>query len=193
MRLAFLDVETTGLDPTKHEIIEIAIIVEEGGEIKEIFETKIKPQNLERASPEALEINGYNKNPKAWDSAPNFSEVGHLIAKTLKGCVLVGHNVGFDEEFIKIMMTRNGMRERIPYHKIDTVTLVFEHLKPLGLQRVSLDSIRDFLGWSKFGAHTAMKDVEDTRRLFHLLFRAGLFGRLLLRARLFFASLRKRL
>ena len=55
---AILDTETTGLDPTKHEIIEIAVKSPLG-----TFHSLVKPQRLDLAEPKALELNGYAANP----------------------------------------------------------------------------------------------------------------------------------
>ncbi len=188
MRLAFIDTETTGLDARKHEVIEIAMIIVENGRTIHRFESKIKPVRIELADARALEINGYAKNPQAWDLAPTLKELGPDLALMLEGCVLVGHNVSFDEEFLKQNLIREGVKAKIPYHKIDTVTLAFEHLRPLGLKRVALDSVRDFLGWSKVGAHTAMKDVEDTKKLFDLLWGMNPWKNLLLRWKVYRAG-----
>lgn len=181
MKLVFIDTETTGLDPSKHEIIEIAFQVVEEGRVLHWFQSKIRPQKIEDAEQKALEINGYAANPDAWSQAPTIAEVGPVIIPLLTGCILVGHNVSFDEEFLKQNLKRAGVPGKIPYHKIDTVTLAYEHLFPLGLQKSSLDSVRDFLGWSKEGAHTAMKDVSDTRNLFELCWGMTFWGRLKLR------------
>ena len=68
--LAFIDTETTGLDPNKHEIIELAVVIarqvpREGKgpslEIIEECEWKIKPQRIELAEEAALRVNGYNE------------------------------------------------------------------------------------------------------------------------------------
>ncbi len=171
MKLAIIDSETTGLDPQTSVVLEFAaIIVEDGIEVAR-YETKIKPteQELQYAHPKALEVNGYTE--EAWADAPTVDEVAYDIITLLDGCTLVGHNVAFDETMLKAHFASHGIKGRIPYHKIDTVTLAYEHLFPLGLQSASLDRIREFLGWSKEGAHTAMKDVEDAKRLFDLLWR----------------------
>lgn len=166
--IAFIDTETTGLDPDAHEVIEYAIIrVNPAGEETLRWETKIKPSNIESAHPKALEVNGYTE--EAWADAPSMAEVGHAIADGLENCVLVGHNVAFDETMLKSSLKRAGINRRIPYHKVDTVTLAYEHLVPEGLESLSLDNIRKFLGWSAEGAHTAMKDVEDAMRLYREL------------------------
>ncbi len=171
MKLAIIDSETTGLDPQTSVVLEFAaIIVEDGIEVAR-YETKIKPteQELQYAHPKALEVNGYTE--EAWADAPTVDEVAYDIITLLDGCTLVGHNVAFDETMLKAHFASHGIKGRIPYHKIDTITLTYEHLTPLGLKSASLDRVRDFLGWSKDGAHTAMKDVEDTKQLFDLLWR----------------------
>ena len=184
MLLAFVDTETTGLDPDQHEVIEVAIILVQDGKTLHTLHRKIKPQHLELADKKALEINGYAANPDAWALALPMREVGPDIVSLLQGAVLVGHNVGFDEVFLRQNLARAGVKGKVPFHKIDTVTLAFEHLHPLGLKRVALDSIRDFLGWTKEGAHTALKDTEDTKKLFDLLWGMTFFRKQALRFKL---------
>lgn len=171
--LAFIDTETTGLDPDTHEILEIAIVTQSPRGRLHHYHTKIKPENIENAHPKALEINGYAENPNAWKHAPLMSEAGVLITTTLKNTVLVGHNVGFDISMLKAHLHRSGCEARLPYHHIDTMTLAYEHLVPLGLESLSLDRIRAFLGWSSKNAHTALQDAKDTRRLYNLVSKGG--------------------
>lgn len=171
--LCFVDTETTGLDPAVAEVIEIAITRREPDGRESRYYTLVAPENIKTASPKALEINGYAENPSRWDKAPLMSEVGPEIIAFLEGGILVGHNVAFDERMLVANLKRAGVPGRVPYHKIDTVTLVYEHLFPKGLKRASLGSVREFLGWSEEGAHTAVKDVEDAMRLFDLLWRSG--------------------
>lgn len=190
MKYAFIDTETTGLNPGEHVVIEFACILvdEKDGRRYEVgrYATKIKPtgEEISRAHPKALEVNGYT--PEAWADAPSIVDVAHKISAHLKDRVLVGHNVPFDEALLKAHISAHKIDARIGYRKVDTQVLAMEHLFPLGLKRASLDTIREFLGWSKDGAHTAMKDVEDTKRLFDLTWRMGPWRRLLLRLRLRF-------
>jgi len=178
--IAFLDTETTGLDPAKATVIEVAIIkrnLTTGEESR--FHRLIKPteQEIADAHPKALEVNGWAADPSRWDTAPSMVEVGPEVVAFLKGVgFLVGHNVSFDESMLMAAFARHGVKGRIPHHKIDTVQLAREHLFPKGLKRASMDAVRDFLGWSKEGAHTAMKDTEDALRLFDLTWRGGPTG-----------------
>lgn len=174
MAIHFIDTETTGLDASVHEIIEIAIITENGdGDIKR-WCTKIKPQRIEDADPKALEVNGYNE--EDWRDAPTFQEVyDTLWHMWCKDDIIVGHNIAFDAEFLREEAKRIWDCYRpdnfIPRTKIDTVTLAHEHLTPMGLLSLSMGSIRSFLDWSYEGAHTALKDAEDCRKLYWCLLR----------------------
>jgi len=174
MAIHFIDTETTGLDASVHEIIEIAIITENGdGDIKR-WCTKIKPQRIEDADPKALEVNGYNE--EDWRDAPTFEEVYEhcLWDKWDNEDIMVGHNIAFDAEFLREECRRIGewqTDQYFPRTKIDTITLAHEHLMPMGLLSLSMGSIRSFLDWSYEGAHTALKDAEDCRKLYWCLLR----------------------
>lgn len=181
-----LDTETTGLDPAVHEIIEICIHKPSTGAT---YTTKIKPQNLECASPKALEINGYNE--QDWKDAITFDEAIFEIGDWLHGNVVVGHNVQFDLNMLKGNLKRSQYKDqvRIPYHCVDTVTLAQEHLVPMGLESVSLSAVREFLGLSAKGAHRAQKDVIDTTIVFEKLFRMRKRDKVVLRCKNFIRTL----
>ena len=182
MRLAFIDTETTGLTPSIHDLIEFAVILEEDGVRLDTFRCKIKPLRIDLAEPAALRANKYT--PEAWRFAMTLEEAVPIIASLLKGCVLVGHNVSFDEAFLVEALKRAQVPGKIPHRKIDTVTLAYEHLTPLGLKSTALDAVREFLGWSKEDSHTALQDAEDSRNLYHLCCRMSPLSRLRLRASL---------
>mgnify|MGYP003150759729 CR=1 FL=1 len=181
--LIFIDVETTGLDPTVHTIIELALIRRDRDGSESVFHTRIKPteQDLDVASQTALAINGYRRAPELWENAPSHSEALAELLGFLRGSrygTWVGHNVLFDVRFLTELLDRELSPEAaavvaLPWRKIDTVQLAAEHLQPMGLTRFGLDSIRRWLGWSGKNAHTALVDVAQTRRLFDLLWRLG--------------------
>tara|TARA_R110000744_G_scaffold353146_1_gene459428 strand:+ start:2342 stop:3157 length:816 start_codon:yes stop_codon:yes gene_type:complete len=180
MRKLYIDIETTGLDPIEHEIIEIAIIEESHG-IIERWSTKIKPRHIQKAHPKALKVNGYSE--EAWSRAPEMSAVIRMIVSKidskLRGpCVIIGHNPNFDLSFIKITLAAHG--KYIPrLRSIDTMTLAHEHLAPIGLKSLSMDSIRSFLNISSEGAHSALKDTEDVMKVYTLLCRATVLDRMI--------------
>ena len=165
-KLVFIDVETTGLISGYHEIIEIAII----GDGYE-YHKKIKPRRLELADPRAIAINGYTS--RDWRSAIEPRLAAIEISTILKNATVVGHNPHFDMDFIESLLEQYEQPCLWKRRLIDTITLAYEHLKPLGVASMSLDSCRRFFGWSTVGSHTALRDARDCRRLFYTLLRAG--------------------
>ena len=172
--ITFFDVETTHLDPTVGEIIQIATLTEDSqGNLKE-WSTKIKPQlKLGTYSPKALEINGYNE--VDWDDAPFFSDIAHLIVDKLRWGPLVAHNAAFDVAFVESCLERQtdwrkggrtDMQKRIfrlGYPVIDTVALSYLMIPT---ERQNLNTLREHLDITKEGAHEAVKDVYDCRSVF---------------------------
>lgn len=190
--LAFMDTETTGLIPGTHEVIEIAItkVCPVTGE-RTSFHTLVRPEHIENAEEKALACNGYRSDPSPWASAPRFMDISQGLLDFLEGTVIVGYHVTYDVAMINGVFLQHGIAEKIRHHNIDAMALCFEHLVPLGLQSLKLDAVRDFLGWSKVGAHRAMKDVEDLERLYKLLHRMGWWGRVRIKLGRFLRSLRR--
>ena len=164
--LAFIDVETTGLTPSLHEIIDIAIIRRDR-DGRRVFATKVRPERIEDASPRALEVNGYH--PGLWANAPFFHEIADDVLAWLDGTVVVGHNVTYDVAMVEGRLIASGKPPKWRIRRVDTCTLAYEWLSPLGLRSLGLEAIRDLLGWDPAGAHTALTDATDCERLFDLL------------------------
>ena len=164
---SFVDIETTGLSPKKHEIIEFAALKHyPEDDTVEFLELKIKPEHIESASPKALEINGYTE--RAWENAVPMDQAITQIVSFLKGSVIIGHNLRFDTDFIKVAAKRHNAA-RIPFFTIDTLELCREHLADMGLRKFSLTSVCNFLGISNQGAHTALADVVRCKEVFDKL------------------------
>lgn len=164
MRFVFVDTETTGLDHTKHEMLEIAIVVIENGE-RTTIERKIKPTRIETAQPRALEVNGYSE--EEWEEAEEWNKEMSLEFRDLiRGAMIIGHNPMFDLRFIEAACTRFGVR--LPLRPVfDTKCAAYM----LGHNRLGMDKIREQdENMTKEGAHRALKDVEDCIYLFESVF-----------------------
>jgi DNA polymerase III epsilon subunit-like protein len=164
--LAWLDVETTGLDPVDNDIIEFAGVREDTGQALHLY---IWPDRPENAHPQALQVNGYSI--EAWEQrkAVSMGKALPQITSFLADSILAGQNVSFDEGFIKQTMKRYGNTDKIGYHKLDIVTLAIVHLRLLGLKKVRLHHVCNVLGISNEGEHTAVADVRRARAAYRAL------------------------
>ena len=160
--LAFIEVETTGLDSDYHGIIEICIVTP-----KYAYHKKIRPNHPERMDNKAIAINGYS--PSEWRHAISSTVAAAEISELLRDHLIVGHNPRFDMAFIKELCWRENVALRMDPRAIDTTTIAFLYLVPLGLHSLSLDAIRKFLGWKIHNYHDAYNDVLDTQRLYQEL------------------------
>lgn len=115
--LASTDLETTGLDPARHDAWEIAIVRHDvDGYIREhLWQKRPSEQALLEADPEALRISRYHERmavPAGAEAIDMISgetlTLGELfkeIHRLLDGAILIGSNVGaFDADFLRRML-----------------------------------------------------------------------------------------
>lgn len=169
--LIIVDIETTGVDPNIHEIIELAYILvrQKGGtgtefEVIEEKEFKIKPEHIETAEPQALKMNGYDEGQ--WLFANSLADVMKVFAEKSKNAIFMSHNVTFDYSFIERALAKSGLKNEMFYAKLDTISIAYAKLhKNIHVERFSLNKLCQFFGIENDRAHTAL---ADTRALFEI-------------------------
>lgn len=171
-KLAFVDLETTGLDPFRHEIIEIGIVLAEQRE--DIFgkksleflsehEIQLKPAHIETADLKALEVSKYDK--RSWEKAVPQKEGLTQAATLLEGVVFIAQNVAFDWAFLQKAGNEYGVdfEKQVHYHKLDLASMVFGKLyHDPKLSRFSLRELTEYFGVKNENAHTALADARAT-------------------------------
>ncbi|MEA4910700.1 DNA polymerase III PolC-type [bioreactor metagenome] len=178
--LAFIDVETTGTDYEKHEIIELALIVvkqidREGKgpkiEIVGEYEWKIKPEKLEDAEEEALRINGYNE--VDWLFAVPLKNAMEDFNKKAEGCTFVSHNLVFDYNFVDKAYKKTGVENDMHYGKLDTISIAFARLYDVPQASFfTLKYLCEILKVENTKAHTALADTRALVEVYKKLMRA---------------------
>ena len=122
--LAFIDIETTGLDLVKNEIIEIGCVITTPKlEVIEKFELKIKPEHIEDANPVSLKINHYSS--LKWKDAKILKDGMKFFLRKVKDCIMVGHNVSFDSAFLEYAFIKTKFKNSMHYHKLDTISIAW--------------------------------------------------------------------
>jgi DNA polymerase III subunit epsilon len=166
--LLFVDTETTGLDPTKHELLEVAAIrcSPDGKTIIKTYEAKLKPLHLETAEPKALQVNNYK--PEEWtdEKCTKPELVVDALQQMAGNTVLVGQNVSFDEGFLSPLFTRLGMKPPWGYHKVDTVALAWPLFCYTEMPGLSLEKLCTFLGVTDMPKHRALADAMACRDIY---------------------------
>lgn len=170
--LIFLDIESTGLEVQKHEIIEIgALKVEPKRPFKILQEIslKVKPQHLEKADKIALKIVGFNQ--EVWKEAVSLKEALEKLEQFADHGVLVGYNVSFDWAILDKAYSSLGKQDPFYYHRLDVMPMAY--LKLFGkrsLKRFSLAELGQFLGIKEENRHHALDDARMTYNVFKKLF-----------------------
>lgn len=156
---AFLDVETTGLDPCLgHRICEIAVLKTRGGKALGKLQTLINPGR--DISPQAASVNGITDDMIR--GAPFFRDVAWDILNSLKDSVIVAHNAPFDLRFLFAEFV--GIKLSHPENDvIDTLSIARRHYN---FPSNSLGKIARYLGISTVGEHRAFADVRITNEIF---------------------------
>ncbi len=173
--LAFIDLETTGLNPDKHEIIEIGCLVVRqpqvaGGnfEVIDELDIKVKPLHLERAEPEALRINGYNE--ADWLFAVELSQALSALAGKTDNAIMVAQNVTFDWSFLHRAFETTGVQNRMHFPKIDLISIAFGKLyNDTRIERYNLRELARFFNVENEKAHSAMSDIRTTFEIYKKL------------------------
>jgi DNA polymerase-3 subunit epsilon len=150
--VACVDLETTGGLAAHHRILEVGIVLLEGGEIVEEWSTLVHPG---RRVPSAIAaFTGIDDSMVA--TAPRFEDVAEDVRRRLDGRLFVAHNARFDYGFLRTEFRRLGVRFSAPV--LCTVrlsrTLFAEHA------RHNLDTLMERFGLACSARHRALGDAQ---------------------------------
>jgi len=156
---AFLDVETTGLDPVSGDkICEIAVIKIIDGQVADEFVSIINPG---RNIPErAVSIHGITQ--VMVQGAPFFRDIANGLLDFLRDTVIVAHNAKFDLEFLRSELKNLSLS--LPENEvIDTLGIARRYYQ---FPSNSLGEIARSIGLPLDEQHRALADVTTTKDIF---------------------------
>lgn len=152
------DLETTGLSPNVHKIIEIGAVKVVGGKITDRFSRFVNPKTpLPFAIEELTKIRD--------DMLVNEPEIAQVLPEFMefcKGSVMVAHNAEFDMGFIRKNCEDLGLA--CTFTVVDTVALA-RYLLP-HLNRFKLDTVAKELHITLANHHRAVDDAACTAEIF---------------------------
>ncbi|MFH7014281.1 exonuclease domain-containing protein [Flavobacterium sp. FlaQc-52] len=158
---AIVDIETTGGNASGSRITEIAIVIHDGINVIDRYETLVNP---EREIPAAIfGLTGINNEMVA--NAPVFDAISDKVLEMLTDRIFVAHNVNFDYSFVRHQLEQAGFKWTA--RKLCTVRAA-RKIKP-GLSSYSLGNLCNSLDIVLENRHRAGGDADATALLFSLL------------------------
>ena len=158
---AIVDIETTGGNASDSRITEIAIIIHDGENVIERYETLVNPEK-EIPIP-IFALTGINNEMVA--NAPIFDDISEKVLEMLTDRVFVAHNVNFDYSFVRHQLEQAGFKWTAK--KLCTVRAA-RRIRP-GFPSYSLGKLCNSLDITLENRHRAGGDAAATAILFSRL------------------------
>ncbi len=158
---AIVDIETTGGNASGSRITEIAIIIHDGSNVIDRWETLVNPQK-EIPVP-IFALTGINN--AMVRHAPIFDDIAEKVLQLLTDRIFVAHHVNFDYSFVRHELEKAGFKWTA--RKLCTVRAA-RKIRP-GLGSYSLGNLCHSLNIALENRHRAGGDADATAILFSKL------------------------
>lgn len=160
---AVIDIETTGLMPEKHRIIEIAALTVCGSEVTGEFCTLVKtPLSIPNHIEKLTGISNNMMQRKGIDISDALIELFQFVGDL----PIIMHNADFDTEFLKDACARSSLKW--PNNTIID-TLKLSRRKGVNASNYKLETLANYFGIAKESHHRALNDCWITKLVFDKL------------------------
>ncbi|GIW04643.1 MAG: DNA polymerase III subunit epsilon [Thermomicrobiales bacterium] len=156
-QFAALDIEATGMDPARHDIIEVAVVVFSREREVDRFSSLIRPRG--RLSLDMAGLTGID--PRELRSAPSIDQVAPIIRRMTAGRPIVGHSVELDVAMLGAAGV-NLTGAVYDTHLLATLLLP-------DLPNYSLQTVATALGITIADGHRALEDALAAVEVFRAL------------------------
>lgn len=151
-RLAIVDLETTGADPNRDRITEVAILITENGELIDQWSTLVNPC---MPIPQRIQdLIGITDAMVA--DAPAFADIAGEVRERLAEAVFVAHNARFDYSFLRAAFEALGMVWDAPV----MCSVKFSRALDPQFPKHGLDAIIARYGYAIDARHRALDDAR---------------------------------
>ncbi len=173
-----VDVETGGLDPQGHALLELAAVlldVDEHGRLHPTEEVAVSvhPSALTEVDPVSIKIHGIDPSDPTREAVEEraaldafFRPIRRQVkALNARRAILVGHNAPFDLAVVKAACERTGYK-RNPFHPFSTLDTVTAAAVAAGETVLARACTAAGFDWDNSRAHGALYDAQKTAELF---------------------------
>jgi DNA polymerase III subunit epsilon len=160
-----VDLELSGLDPRRHEIISFGAIPIEDGRVQLSAAVHGRIRPLRAMSDAAIRVHGMRVADLA-DAPPLNTAIDELLG-AMAGRIPVVHAASVERGFLGPALRRQGLRLRGPMIDTSVLGLVWVHERDgHGPQQTSLNDLAAALGLPSHRPHDALGDALTTAQVF---------------------------
>lgn len=176
-KVFFFDTETTGLDPIKNDIIQIAYIIEIDGKVVEEGNMELQPFDYTTIDPKVIEMSFRTvANLKQYQPPKDaYLKLGKVLAKYVDKFdkkdkfIPAGYHVQFDLQFLREFWFKNNDKyfgSYFDYHILDPITSLYlmAHKNLIKVPDFHLETICTYFK-IPINAHDAFSDIKATREV----------------------------
>jgi DNA polymerase III epsilon subunit-like protein len=176
--LLFIDTETGGLDPRRHSLLSVGLVVGDGPRVANSLEVLIRHDPFQ-VSAEGMKVNRIDLVQHAAMALEPEMALGVLnvfleqhFPHRCKPVVLAGHNVGFDQAFLGAFLEGLGhhLEPRFSHRTVDThaIAAALREAGRLPLENLGSSSLFEHFGIqvAEDKRHTALGDALATFELY---------------------------
>jgi DNA polymerase-3 subunit epsilon len=181
MKVLYFDIEKTGLDPVKNDIIQLAGMVEINGETKEEFFLFSQPFSYENVEQGTLDVHGISIDTIKQFPAPDYLRIRliKILGKhvdrynPMDKFYLAGQNIQFDLHFLEENFKKNNdiyfdswfWRYCLDLYSLSTILRYKGILKT---ENLKLETLAKHFG-IELKARDAMSDIRATREIIRMI------------------------
>lgn len=156
---AVVDLETTGFDPRKDRIVQMAAVVVDGrGTIVDSWDTVVRPESPDNYEHGAEHVHGISREMVA-NGMPLRAALDRIWSLA-DGRVFTAHNARFDISFLEAESQRVGLDRQVNRH-VDTLELA-RRTDSERSRKHSLQALCEHYGVERERAHEALSDARAT-------------------------------
>lgn len=182
LKLAFIDTETTGVDPKVNDIWQLGVILDiDGQEVaRELFECK--PFNMAAVSPEALAVSGVTMEylEKLQQPYQMFYSLRNLLSKYVNkydkndNFKIVAFNTPFDKDFLYNFFSKCGdsyfhslfAKPFVDLLNFFRIPYCLEQFNPMPAN-LKLQTLTEYFSITHDQAHNALSDASAVRDIWY--------------------------
>lgn len=158
-QFAFIDIETTGLDPSKDSIIEIAALTASKHEIVSSWSRLIK---TDKSVPKNI-VELTNITNDMLNGGTNISEALRELSELVQGKSVICYNKKFDITFLQNEFHKNSMDS--PFGRVVDLLTVAKR-KVVNVENYKLSTVAQHLDIGVEEQHRALSDCETLYKVF---------------------------